>query len=58
MTDDYKYDDETYGATITVIEAERVGRVTYTGDNGSRFRVLVRQKPNPIGFTAKWKSSR
>lgn len=37
----------------TLIEQERTARVTYRGDDGEKFRVLVRQKPNPIGFRAR-----
>jgi len=36
----------------TVWEDTRTTRVTYPGDNDTKFRVLVRQKPNPIGFHA------
>ena len=35
------------------IEPERTARVTYRGEDGKRFRVIVRQKPNPVGFHAK-----
>ena len=28
-------------------------KVTYRGEDGSKFRVIVHQKPNPIGFTAR-----
>ena len=27
-------------------------KITYQGEDGSKFRVLVTQKPNPIGFRA------
>lgn len=37
----------------TVWEDTKTSRVTYRGEDGSKFRVVVRQKPNPIGFTAK-----
>ena len=37
----------------TVSYEPREARVTYRGDNASKFRVIVRQKPNPIGFRAK-----
>jgi hypothetical protein len=36
----------------TLIEPEKTARVTYRGENGSRFRVIVRQRPNPVGFRA------
>lgn len=36
----------------TFIEQERAAKVTYSDDNGRKFRVIVRQKPNPIGFRA------
>lgn len=36
----------------TFIEPEKTAKVTYRGDDGSKFRVIVRQKPNPIGFRA------
>lgn len=38
--------------SATVWEDTKTTRVTYPGDNGSKFRVIVRQKPNPIGFHA------
>lgn len=40
-------------ATVTVVEDTRTIRVMYRGENGTRFRVLVHQKPNPIGFHAR-----
>lgn len=40
-------------ATITVHEETRSARVTYPNRHGQEFRVIVRQKPNPIGFTAR-----
>src|SRR5690606_27413965 len=39
-------------ATMVVSEEPRAAKVTYSG-TGGRFRVLVRQKANPIGFTAR-----
>ena len=36
----------------TVWEDTKTTHVTYRGDNASKFRVIVRQKPNPIGFRA------
>lgn len=35
----------------TVWEDTKTTRVTYRGD-GKKFSVIVRQKPNPIGFHA------
>lgn len=40
-------------ATVTVHEDPRSAQVTYTGANGVKFRVIVHQKPNPIGFHAR-----
>ena len=37
----------------TVWEDTKTTHVTYRGEDGSKFRVIVRQLPNPIGFTAK-----
>lgn len=47
-----------YGETValpnaTVWEDTKTTRVTYHGDDGKQFRTIVRQKPNPIGFTAR-----
>lgn len=39
-------------ATTTVIENARELRVTWHGPNNERFRAVVRQKPNAIGFRA------
>jgi hypothetical protein len=36
----------------TFIETTREARVTYRGEDGKRFRVIVRQRPNPVGFRA------
>lgn len=47
--------DDAYGPdhlAKTFIEPEKIVRVTYRGDDGDKFRVIVRQKPNPIGFRA------
>jgi hypothetical protein len=35
------------------IEPEKTVRVVYRGDDGSKFRAIVRQKPNPIGFNSR-----
>ena len=38
----------------TVFENSAVTRLTYRSeDRTERFRVIVRQRPNPIGFTAR-----
>lgn len=47
------YDDHHQRATATVVEETRAARVTYTGDDGKQFKVMVRQKPNAIGFRAR-----
>ena len=39
-------------ASVTVVEDQRRARVTYRNEEGQTFRVLVVQKPNPIGFRA------
>ena len=36
----------------TVWEDTKTTHVTYRGEDNARFRVIVRQKPNPIGFHA------
>lgn len=47
-------DDETQPLpSATVWEDTKTTRVTYRGEDGSKFRVIVRQLPNPIGITAK-----
>lgn len=38
--------------SATVWEDTKTTRVTYHGDNAEKFRVVVRQKPNQIGFRA------
>lgn len=38
--------------TATVWEDTKTTRVTYRGDDGSKFRVIVRQLPNAVGFRA------
>jgi len=40
-------------ATVLVHEAPRTVRVTYRGADGARFRVLIHQRPNPIGFAVR-----
>jgi len=39
--------------TTWAIEDGRQAKVTYHDQSGSKFSVIVRQKPNPIGFHAK-----
>lgn len=39
--------------TATVIQDTASAKITYRGDDGSKFRVVVHQKPNPIGFAAR-----
>jgi hypothetical protein len=36
--------------SATVWEDTKSTRVTYRGNGAETFRVIVRQKPNPIGF--------
>lgn len=40
-------------ATSTVVEETRSAKVTYRNEQGKTFRVMVHQKPNPIGFMAR-----
>ena len=37
---------------VGVIETDRQAKVTYHAEDGTKFSVIVRQKPNPIGFRA------
>jgi hypothetical protein len=46
------WDEHVQRATTFVHTDTAQAKVTYQGDNGSKFRVLVTQKPNPIGFRA------
>lgn len=39
--------------TAFVHQDTRSAKVTYTNDQGNRFRVMVHTKPNPIGFHAR-----
>jgi hypothetical protein len=39
-------------ATTTVHEDPRSAKVTYRNESGAKFSVIVRQRPNPIGFRA------
>lgn len=38
--------------TVVVSEGGKSSRVTYRNDAGQRFRVVVHQRENPIGFRA------
>jgi hypothetical protein len=40
-------------ATVVVHQDTKSAKITYYGDNGERFRVIVHTKPNPIGFHAR-----
>ena len=40
-------------ASVTVHTDTPEAKVTYRGDHGQKFSVIVRQKPNPIGFGAR-----
>lgn len=40
-------------ATVIVHTDTPSAKVTYPGDDGKQFRVIVRQQPNPIGFMAR-----
>ncbi len=46
------WDEQRPLPTATVWEDTKTTRVTYRGDDGSKFRVVVRQVPNPVGFRA------
>lgn len=39
--------------SATVHQDTQSAKVTYRGEDGSRFRVIVHQKPNPIGFAVR-----
>ncbi len=47
------YSDHAPRATVLVHTDTPEAKVTYRGENGSKFRVIYRQKPNPIGFSAR-----
>jgi hypothetical protein len=40
-------------ATVIATEETRAAKVTYQGDGGKKFTVMIRQKPNAIGFAAR-----
>lgn len=47
------YNDHAPRASVMVHTDTPSAKVTYRGDGGAKFSVIVRQKPNPIGFTAR-----
>lgn len=47
------YNDHAPRASVMVHTDTPSVKVTYRGTNGSRFRVIVTQKANPIGFHAR-----
>ncbi len=54
--DDYAGEHGWYGdrpERPAVVTEDKEARVTYRNQAGEKFRVIVRQKPNPIGFTAR-----
>ncbi len=49
-----QWDNQNQRATVTVHEEARSAKVTYYSATGGKpFRVMVHQKPNPIGFHVK-----
>jgi len=46
------YGNQHSRATVTVHQETKSAKVTYRGDGSKTFRVMVHQKPNPIGFRA------
>lgn len=48
-----KFWDTDAKATIDVYDVRREAKVTYPGEEGRTFAVIVRVKPNPIGFRAR-----
>lgn len=48
------YNDHAPRATVMVHEETKSAKVTYRHPSGGKpFRVIVHQKPNPIGFHAR-----
>ncbi len=47
------WNDHAPRSTVTVHTDTPEAKVTYRGSDGAKFRVIVRQKPNPIGFAAR-----
>lgn len=50
-TDNWR--DHVSRATTTVHTDTPSAKVTWRNADGKRFRAIIRQKPNPIGFHAK-----
>ena len=42
-----------FRASVTVHTDTPEAKVTYRNERGDKFSVIVRQKPNPIGFGAR-----
>lgn len=47
------YNDHAQRASVTVHTDTPEAKVTYRGEGDTKFRVIFRQKPNPIGFRAR-----
>jgi len=47
------WNDHVQRASVTVHTDTPEAKVTYRNESGAKFRVIVRQKPNPIGFAAR-----
>ena len=47
------WNDHAPRASVLVHTDTPSAKVTYRGEAGSKFSVIVRQKPNPIGFAAR-----
>lgn len=45
--------DHVSRATIHAHSDQPTAKVTYRSGTGKKFRVIVRQRPNPIGFAAR-----
>lgn len=48
-----EWNDHAPRASVMVHTDTPSAKVTYRGEDGSKFSVIVRQKPNPIGFAAR-----
>jgi hypothetical protein len=48
-----EWDVQNPRATVTVHEETRSAKVTYANSAGAKFRVMIHQKPNPIGFAVR-----
>lgn len=56
MAEIYSTWDGTYQGTTSIIDQEpEEWLVKYPKGDGTYFRVIVRKKPNPIGFIWRWK---